>query len=101
MTGGVSIWDGFNTLAYNLVAIPLLAAALFVVAIIPRALLKSHLSGVSLLVPSLALSFAALCLLTWAIGRALPEIDLAASLVRLCAAALLLAAWLVPRELDA
>ena len=88
-----------GSISYNLVAIPLLAALLFVILIIPRAALKSLITGLPLLIMSWLLALVILLLATVVLAGLVPEINRDSALVRVCAAALLLAAWLIPREL--
>ena len=93
------IWEMASAVAYDLAAIPLLAALLLILLIVPRAALKRTLHGTRLVLASLALALAALLLAVWAVAGWVPQIDPFAAAVRACAAALLLAAWLIPREL--
>ena len=99
MGGPASPWGPWSAVAYDLIAIPLLAALLFVMLIAPRAALKDRLGGTALIVASLGLALALLLSATWLVASAVPRIDVAAAMIRVCAAGLLLAAWLVPREL--
>ena len=89
----------FNSVVYDLVTLPLLAILLGFLMILPRAFLKRSMKGVGLLAASLAVATIILLGLSWLLASAVPEIDADAAMIRAFSASLLLAAWLVPREI--
>ena len=100
MEGSTPLWNLWGVVAYDVAAIPLLAALLFVMLILPRAALKDRLHGAALIVISLSAALFCLLLVTLLAAYLVPQIDEGAAIIRVFAAGLLLAAWLVPRELS-